>query len=221
MLTGSAWELVLYDCMRAKKNSYLGVPFILSFFVLSNYIILNLFIGAILANMGDHSDEKRLEKTLEKRRAELRRQRFARESQLFVNNCLAHASALDRLDEDLTTLDEVMKQRCSKDTFVESPIEGTRLGFGINNVSLGCFSSQSEFRRSVYKLVSNPYFDFLILGVIVYSTVLLTFLNPDTAANDNWKDFFRSNDIFFLIVFTLEFMLKLIAYGFIWCDNTE
>ena len=57
VLTGSAWELVLYDCMRANENAYLGVPFILSFFVLSNYIILNLFIGAILGNMGTNSDD--------------------------------------------------------------------------------------------------------------------------------------------------------------------
>ena len=96
--------------MRAKENSYLGVPFILSFFVLSNYIILNLFIGAILANMGTGTDEQRLELTTTKKNSELNRQRLARESQLFVNNCLSHASAEDRVEKPLTTLAEVSGQ---------------------------------------------------------------------------------------------------------------
>jgi len=86
VLTGSAWELVLYDCMRANKNKYLGSPFILSFFVLSNYIILNLFIGAILANMGTGTDEQRLEMTTRKKDDSIARQRLAREAQLFDNS---------------------------------------------------------------------------------------------------------------------------------------
>ena len=219
--TGSAWELVLYDCMRASANQALAVPFILSFFVLSNYIVLNLFIGAILANMGTGCDEERLQITTEKRRTDNERTRMARESQLFVNNCLAQMAATEHWDQDLTTLKEVMQQRCAKKTFVESPIEGTRFGIEITNIALGLFPIQSDFRRSVYNLVTNPYFDFFILIVIIYSTVLLTLRNPDTATETGWQNFFLMNDIFFLIVFTIEFGLKLVAFGFIWSDNTE
>ena len=221
MLTGSAWELVLYDCMRASKNKYMGAPFILSFFILSNYIILNLFIGAILANMGSGTDEERLQMTLDKKHGDLHIQRLAREAQLWVNNCLSHASAEDRLDEPITTMEEVMQQRCAKNTFITSPIEGTRWGLKIDHFSMCCFSPSSRFRRFVFKFVRNAYFDFAILIVIVYSTILLTFLNPDTADDDSWTEFFDSNDVLFLLIFSVEFILKLIAFGFIWCDNTE
>ena len=61
VLSGSAWELVMYDCMRAHKNGGItGFLFIIVFFLLSNYIILNLLIGAILSNMGQDTDETRL-----------------------------------------------------------------------------------------------------------------------------------------------------------------
>ena len=219
--TGSAWELVLYDCMRAQKNSFWGVPFILSFFILSNYIVLNLFIGAILGNMSSFDDDKRLAFTTEKREKEALRQQLAREAQVFVDDCLAHTAAMDHWDHDLTTMDKVMQQPCAKKTFVESPIDGKRLGLEITNNSLGCFPVKSQFRRSVYNLVQNPWFDAFILIVIIYSTILLTLVNPDTAANTDWQDFFEMNDIFFLVIFTIEFWLKLVAFGFIWSDNTQ
>ena len=208
--------------MRAHKNSYLGVPFILSFFVLSNYIILNLFIGAILGNMGSFTDEDRYEMTTDTKLRDNQRQVFARESMIFVNTCMSHARAEERpAGADLTTLQEVMQQPCAKQTFVSSPIEGTQLGFEIDNRSLNCFSPQSNFRKLVYNLVTNQYFDLAILLVIIYSTVLLTMLNPDTARDGGWKDFFHMNDCMFLFIFTVEFCMKLIAFGFAWCDNIE
>ena len=144
-----------------------------------------------------------------------------RESQLFVNNCLSHASAEDRKDDPLTTIAEVMALPCAKNTFITSPIEGTRWGLEIDNVALYIFPQSSPFRRSVYDLVKNPTFDLAILLVIVYSTILLTFLNQDTLRDDSWKNFFLINDIIFLTIFTVEFILKLIAFGFMWTDNTE
>ena len=88
--------------------------------------------------------------------------------------------------------------------------------FDLPRYHLCCFC-----RRSVYDLVMNPYFDLAILIVIVYSTILLTMLNPDTLRDDSWKNFFLLNDVIFLTIFTVEFILKLIAFGFIWSDNTE
>ena len=246
VLTGSSWDLVLYDCMRAKENKTLAIPFLLSFFILCYYIILNLFIGnghcphplcvnpsvfsgAILSNMSCHTDEERLQITHRKKKADTKRRNDARKAQKFVNKCLSLAEALDRLDKPLTTLEEVMKlplwDQWNENTFTTSPIEGNRWGIEVNNQSLGFLSTgllpSSCVRRAVLALVNNSYFDFVILLVIIYSTVLLTLMNPETLRDDYWVDFFKKNDIFFIVVFTGEFVLKLIAYGFIWCDNIE
>ena len=114
-----------------------------------------------------------------------------------------------------------MRHPSCREIFIASPIDGKRFGFEITNAALGCFTPQSTFRRFVYNLVTNQYFDLFILVVVMWSTILLTMLNYDTMNDDGWIDFFFVNDFFFLVVFTLEFMLKVCAYGFIWCDNIE
>ena len=227
VLSGSAWELVLYDCMRANKNKYLGVPFMLSFFILSNYIILNLFIGAILANMSTGSDEERLEMTTKRREEAIDQQLRGREAQLFVNylcsgdHLTAERNEPKDVNQKITTLSAVMEQPCAKHGFLGSTIVGARFGKQVDNVSLGLFPADSGFRRGVYALVTDVWFDMVILFVIVYSTILLTFLNPDTAKDEKWQSIFEIHDIIFVVIFTVEFLLKLIAFGFIWCDNIE
>ena len=228
VLSGSAWELVLYDCMRANRNAYFAVPFLLSFFVLSNYIILNLFIGAILSNMGTGSDEERLEVTTQRRETEIMRQRLARETQLFVNSLFfgsilstEKTEAEQRHDGKLTTLCDIMEQPCAKQAFVTSPIGLIRLGNPIDNVALYVFPHDSSVRQFIYALVTSMWFEMAILVVIVYSTILLALVNPDTANDSVWQNIFEIHDIIFLVIFTIEFGLKVIAYGFIWCDNIE
>ena len=77
VLTASAWELVMFDCMRAHKNGNVaGFLYIMVFFVLSNYIILNLFIGAILANMGNNTDSNRVLETLQMKEVQLKAQKL-------------------------------------------------------------------------------------------------------------------------------------------------
>lgn len=51
VLTGSGWEEVMFLCMMAEEAQGVGAPFILFYFIIQNYIVLNLFVGAILANM--------------------------------------------------------------------------------------------------------------------------------------------------------------------------
>ena len=207
--------------MRAQANSSLGVPFVLLFFILSNYIILNLFIGAILANMGSMTEAKCIEMTQQMREDELRMQRQAREAHLFVKGCAAAADANNARGQDLTTLQQVTKHALFRETFMSSPVIHERFGLQVSNNALGVFSPYTSFRKFVYKTVKNPYFDFFILIVIVYSTVLLTMVNKDTSSDEGWKNFFQVNDIIFVTIFTIEFGLKLIAFGFIWCDNVE
>ena len=221
VLTASGWELVLYDCMRASVNSHLAIPFIFTFFLLSNYIIANLFIGAILASMSPLQDADRLAVTKEMRRHAEAHQRISRQAQLFVNNRQARADRRKMPSPNLTTLQEVMTQRDSRRLFEESPINGPRFGIEVTNYALGLLSPQSNFRRILYSIVKNPLFDQVILVVIAYSCILLTMMNYETQTNDAWSQFFKANDVFFIVVFTIEFTLKVSAVGFIWCDNIE
>ena len=221
VLTASGWELVLYDCMRASANSHLAIPYIFTFFLLSNYIIANLFIGAILASMSPLNDADRRAVTKEMRRHAEAHQRISRQAQLFVNNRQAYADRRKIPSPNLTTLQEVMTQRDSRELFEESPVDGPRFAIEVTNSALGLLSPQSNFRRILYSIVKNPLFDQVILVVIAYSCILLTMMNYETQTNDAWSQFFKANDVFFIVVFTIEFTLKVSAVGFIWCDNIE
>ena len=230
MLTASAWELVLYDCMRATKNDLLAVPFILSFFILGFYIISNLFIGAILANMGSLDDRDRLQITKETAQKAEEVRRVAREAQLFVNVCQTKRKRKKKPPRYLTNLTALLKHPSCRETFIASPIERTRFGIEITNVALCWFTPDLEtspfrpeapFRKVIYSLVTHPTFDLVILGVIAWSTILLTTMNYDTLNDDAWVDFFFVNDVIFLIVFTIEFVLKVCAFGLIWCVNIQ
>jgi hypothetical protein len=79
VLSGSAWEGIMFDCMRAPEfGGIFGCIYVMFFFVLSNYIILNLFIGAILANMGTDTDDDRLNETNRMKNDKIAAQKRAR-----------------------------------------------------------------------------------------------------------------------------------------------
>ena len=90
VLTGSAWENVLYDCMLASEYGappvVVGWFYITFFFLLSNYIVLNLFIGAILSNMSTDTDIDRLNATQGMKEVKIKSQIRARCAQIFANS---------------------------------------------------------------------------------------------------------------------------------------
>jgi len=57
--------------------------------------------------------------------------------------------------------------------------------------------------------------------VIIFSTVLLALDNPTTRKDTFWVDVFSYCDDTFLVIFSIEFVVKAFAFGFIWCDNIE
>jgi len=221
VLTGSAWELVMFDCMRAHKNGNVtGFLYILVFFLLSNYIILNLFIGAILANMGTDTDEDRVLETSRMKEEKLKSQKQARSAQIFANSKFRDW-ARDGCKGDLATMHEVMSLDFARESFelCETPKE--RLGFAVNNISCGYFDPYHPARRFTYRLVKNPWFDGSILLVIIFSTTLLALDNKTTRQSEGWVDLFTVCDDIFQVIFTIEFLLKGFSFGFIWSDNVE
>ena len=225
VLTGSGWETVLYNCMQADENSYLAIPFILSFYFLSNYFILNLFIGAIpdfhslaelfipplcpgaiLDNMDTRTEHSRRAYTVHKRVALDTQHQTSRAAQLFVNSLAAWDSVAP--NGQLASIEEVFAQPVTRRCFVPSMHPAQRFGIPVNNISLNLFGPHSRFRRVVQRVAESNWFNVALVTVICYSTFTLTLLNPTTLDDDWWKQFFFINDVIFLIVFTVEFLVK-------------
>ena len=90
--------------------------------------------------------------------------------------------------------------------------------YGINDasknyatVSLCCLSVTNPFRNKIIQLVAvNPWFDRLILIVIMINCVFLALDMEVDAVTDNSVTI----DFVFLQIYTLEMILKIIAMGF-------
>jgi len=50
VLTGSGWEEIMYNAMQSTENGAIAGPLLLSYFIIQNYIVLNLFVGGISSN---------------------------------------------------------------------------------------------------------------------------------------------------------------------------
>lgn len=84
-------------------------------------------------------------------------------------------------------------------------------------VALCCLSVTNPFRNKIIQIVTvNPCFDRIILFVIMLNCLVL--------ATDKELDFITDNveviDLVFLIIYTLEMVLKIIAMGFVMREHS-
>ncbi|CAG9569858.1 unnamed protein product [Danaus chrysippus] len=78
------------------------------------------------------------------------------------------------------------------------------------------FSKTNWFRVTCYKIQNNSWFRNLILLCILASSLMLAMEDPvGRKGNENWSEMLRKIDYVFTTVFTIELVLKLITYGFI------
>lgn len=81
--------------------------------------------------------------------------------------------------------------------------------------SLYIFGAESWIRRSLFKVIKNPYFDYFMIAVVLVSCVTLAIDGPlvdpnsDLANNIFWVDFVTT------MVFIGESLVKIIVYGFL------
>lgn len=79
-------------------------------------------------------------------------------------------------------------------------------------VSLCCMSVTNPFRNKIIHLVAlNPWFDRIILGVITINCIFLALDEEVDVVTKNGKVI----DNVFLVIYTLEMILKIIAQGFV------
>lgn len=87
------------------------------------------------------------------------------------------------------------------------------------NVKVVPVVPQNKFRKVCFTIVQSNKFEYFIIFIILLNTLFLCmdYLNSPAIYSEVINDF----NIFFVIVFTLECILKLIAYGFVyfWHEN--
>ena len=85
--------------------------------------------------------------------------------------------------------------------------------------SFGVFSPKSVVRGFCHNVIDDQRFDAFIMTGIGVSSILMAFESPRAMENDNFADALGVADWCFTVLFTLEMLAKLIAFGVWWEDR--
>ncbi len=83
--------------------------------------------------------------------------------------------------------------------------------------SLCIFSRENKFRKFLFTIIDDVRFEYFILFLILCSSVAMACEVPRPSKGE--EKFFNILDIFFLVVFALEALMKIISFGFVFGKN--
>ena len=84
-----------------------------------------------------------------------------------------------------------------------------------NNVSLFIFQSDNPFRLKLQYIISLKLFNAIIIILIILNSIFLVFETINTLKNIS-----KISNYIFTCLFTIEFLMKIISYGFVLDDNS-
>jgi len=79
--------------------------------------------------------------------------------------------------------------------------------------SLKIFSSENVFRRFCARVVSHPYFELLVIIVVIQSCIALAMDNNEAREDADFARLLDFNSIFLVVFFIIECALKWVAFG--------
>jgi hypothetical protein len=89
----------------------------------------------------------------------------------------------------------------------------------LKGISLGMFNTNNVFRIRCMQICRNPMFENFVLACILVSCILLACRSPTTnTASEAWYAL-QALDFAFVIIFTIEVILKVVTCGFLWCPD--
>ena len=101
--------------------------------------------------------------------------------------------------------------------------------YWVTESSLFCLSPQNPLRRVCIWIVFNRWFDRLILSLVLLNTIFLgmtdytkiDYTTGVVTTEGSWRNYLVVNtDKFFTYAFTVEAIIKIVALGFVFGDNT-
>jgi len=205
MMTGEDWNVVMYDGIASSSSGSFFYFMILVVF--GNYIILNLFLAILLSgfegNDGEDSEDEAEEDDSSKSEggAIKRLLSCCNSSKVTPDDEGGEDKGLEKLHGP-----DGIKDLASRD---DNDVP--------DHKAFGLLGKNNWFRRVAYGIAHNSLFENFILTLIIISSITLGYQNPVKHDGPNKDDtpavVMYWMDIAFLAVFTVEFLLKHIAFG--------
>ncbi len=76
-------------------------------------------------------------------------------------------------------------------------------------------TKENCFRKIMLKIIHSKPFEYLIMALIILASVQLAWENPLQDPNDPWLEYTEKFDLVGTIIFAIEAVLKILAYGLI------
>ena len=184
LITAENWHTV-YQGAVSVSNWSIALYFVIVLLA-GHYILLNLFLAAVLANVELDFAEKD------------KQQRKVKRKQMWNRGLEKLSMFLHSRNEGLTS---------------GKPEEHSWWGER-EMWSLGLFPPEMPLRAFFINLVNSKKFDLVITGFILISCVAVAIDNPHQPQGDDMKAVLLGFDGVFAIVFIVEAVLKVIALGF-------
>lgn len=222
MMTGGAQWAIYYNILASSMAT--SAPFFfLTFGVFSTFIILNFMVVIIMSNFALSAEALRKlradREDVALRAISLREKQQAKSlhnikaaEKVWINSPLQDDDISEKI-ENKNVFGEALDHQNSKgcwDTLIARWVPETRRDF-----ALLLLPPESVFRLKMQMFSEHVILQGTVLFAVAASSVLLTLEAPETqdSLGSSMLKMIAAMDIVFLVVFTLEFLVKIIAHG--------
>ena len=192
--TRENWHIMLYSAMQSSPAA--SVIYFVSLLIMTNYILLALFMGTLLQNFQKHF-------------ADVKGAKVGLPSILPLVNVARQKLMSLRAAEKMTTA-EIMKQMAA-----DAVEKAKQKALYDDDRSLFLFQKTSPVRIACMKAMAHPYFERSVLFAIAVSSILLAVEHPNDPEGTMKASVLKILDVAFTVFFVGEMTTKIIALGFI------
>ncbi|CAD8210431.1 unnamed protein product [Paramecium octaurelia] len=217
VLTLENWNSLLYELLLQPLSPVITMIYLVLWIMIGNYVFLNLFLAILLENF---EEEYKVDKTgLE---SDLQMSKNHSTTQALPNSTLQHSGVNINNTQNQLINQPILRRRSQvKITFhhdeaIQKKKEPAFIYFseqGICQSSLFIFSQQNQFRKIAYRIVKDTKFEGFIL-MLIFLTSMKLVLDTYIPTSGDLKFYSLQFDIGFAILFGLECILKIVAFGF-------
>jgi hypothetical protein len=227
--TAEDWDHIMNMGMKSYSSNWVGLIFFIFCHVVGSYLLLNLFLGAILEEFEVRDDVKeaaqlrmfrvQVLKEIIKMRRKRRRSRDADVKQVLLGTYRDFANEDDKFAEEAdenSHLGLFLEESNEKINYVEDPpifwgwLKPPHPDF------FNCPDEPKNLRAHVRHVLLNAWFDRIILLSILASAVILAMDSPLEEDRILDPEQTLKSDYVFLAIFLLEFVLKILDRGIYW-----
>lgn len=190
LLTNEGWNTMAYSYMQAMDSIYPVLYFIV-IIIFGNFILLKLFIAILINNFHDASISM---------------------SGVEEEHGKSSNAQVAPLSQPLPPTPSVGNRNSASQLQSQYQSQFKSSILILTGKSLYLFDAEHKFRVQVNQLINHQYFEYFILFVIIFSSVMLALDDPLT---EKTVEAFLILDEIITVIFICEALLKIIAKGFL------